>query len=631
MCAHSASAEGSAGHFPVTEVQWRAVLEDAGFLDKIKNLRTAMTAPAEPGYESKIHSLVEALETLCNQCLWFCPPVRLSDEYTAVGTFAARVNEFGAFLKNGQRTGGLWPILSELEAQSSALAGLTTLTVDADDRSGLLLETFGIDVDKLDHPIDVADALVTEVGVTEVNAKAASLYRHLLPPQPAYVPDPRHSLLSIAHVPRPLVAHRTAVMTRDLLLSQLPQHAALLSTACAPLAKRANYNRFANFGILQGLRALTSLSTDPETVLYLSAYGFLDLVEVPLRLIGRALLNTMGKAPPRPDTLGPLYNALASADHELTSDLAKLIHVPWRNAIAHRDLYWDAEREGIIVKNDLVELAQFAVEYRRGYSFHQGFEVGVSMARAGSIEFRESLVAAVGSLPVALVDNRIRDAFSSSGANIRGTERSVNAMALIIDKMDILGLQKVCAGLADAIKIDDSIREWVISAPDCEPLVLSTEAIEAMIESCSSADSKPFLLFPYALTPVFASASRDILSDETTSLIAVHFTLNNALGEYERWGPFVRLRSMEAFGQLSRSLRCQRRALRAAEEVSGVNSEFSNAVVRNMEALERGLEELDDNMHGALARFIASADELRLMREVLPPLPGNLWPWDLPS
>ncbi len=622
------------GNVPVTEVQWYSVLEDADLHGAWNDLTQSLTAAANGQADARhAAALVDAWRDRCESLLWFRPPPRLSAEFSnatrvATAGLAAARAAICHLMENRDAGWGPDPI----EAVNSALHELSweeNADLRADHPQTTMARAFGIPLNSDAH-VDLNDALSEQFRQRKVQTEecARSLCDHLLPSAHDYVPDPRHVLVSLMMAPRPLIAHRTALLTRDLVLCLLPLHAKLAAEAYAPLMRRANQNRFAHAGVRQGLRALSAGDRDPDSRLYFAAYGYLDLIEVPLRLTAEALLRMQGRSGLERLSLARVAQAVASHGGALTDQLGGLLRTRWRNAIAHRDLYWDPVAEIVVFDREQVPFTEFSRTYGRAFSFHQGFEVGVALARSASADLRDAMAVAAGPRPSALRDSRIRDRLSLHGNTFGLAQRRGSSFLLSTGALSPQTFGNLCVALLEAAGEDESIGFWVVYARGYEqPLHITSASISAMGQASTGDAGAQSVVLPYALTPVLASIWLGLGHEaEDVTYAVARFAFTQAHGEIRRASEAVRAGDSAATQELQANLACLRRGLSACTRSLPASQHRLASLASLLSAVEAALQKMGQYSAAGVDLLTRSAAALADALDGLPDSVCQPWP-----
>jgi hypothetical protein len=322
-----------------------------------------------------------------------------------------------------------------------------------------------------------------------------------------------------------------------------------------------------------GLDALASESIDPGARLYQVASGYLDLIEVPLRLTAHAILGILDLPLSTRRPLHDVEKALKATRHPVAGLVLKGWNRGWRNAIAHRRLHWDETTERVVFDKASVEYAAFAATYLIAYSVHQGFEAGVALARAASAELRTAMGISGARPPAALRDVDVRMALGAMGVAPSAAVRRGTRMTFTIPTLTLRTFVNLCAGLLDAAAIDPNIDQWAIEVVDREQeLVIGRDALLALhtlTEQAAANGARQLSL--YDLAPVVAAIHVGLGSrpDDVAEEVRAHVMVQ-AFGECKRLENLVRAGNGDAARELAETVARLRRALHAAEAVHGV-------------------------------------------------------------
>jgi hypothetical protein len=401
----------AAGHVPATEGQWRAVLSDAGLNDLWNQLveardrvaELAAAAPRTAGREigrrvAELTSLAESLIANTEGACWFETPTGSLVDHDAL----ARIADAAATIAHNAVVTATGDHDADADARTTGAMVADQIAQEvvrsfADPPSAALAATFAIDRTLVDNlgGLDSGARLQVASGLrhNELNDMSHRILGHLIPEAATYPPSPTNILPAMLLEERPLTAHVVALHLRDLLQETDPTHAAAaLDEWRAQIAVHWATHKT----MLAGLRRLHEATGDDEEVALAEADLSWAVAEGPVRRLGWTILRLYG-APAAPlPTLSELRDRLIAHGSFLARAVSEAIEPAWRNAVAHRDIAYDATSGKLVLGDGTLE-APGSLRIRRnvGTATISGFECGVALARASNPSLADHLDLAV--------------------------------------------------------------------------------------------------------------------------------------------------------------------------------------------------------------------------------------------
>jgi hypothetical protein len=246
------------GHFPVSHEQWQAVLQDACLPKLCDRFRGEVTTAAASGGPAGAQAAYVELRRACRHILWFHPPVDTVPSQASLIALADAIAEVWQALQSSP----VCPHPSADRAMRKAVTGVQCQVdeISASTAPGLVYrdarpvveQVFGMPPTRQWHGSAGALRAAVKGRETEIESLALHLYGHLMPSKYDYVPDPTRALAPLLRAPRPLMAHRTAVLVCDAILRAAPTRSEQCAAVYAPLTSGADTNGSHTWGLCWG-------------------------------------------------------------------------------------------------------------------------------------------------------------------------------------------------------------------------------------------------------------------------------------------------------------------------------------------------------------------------------------------
>ncbi|MET9050074.1 hypothetical protein ABZW50_02830 [Streptomyces bacillaris] len=192
-----------------------------------------------------------------------------------------------------------------------------------------------------------------------------------------------HHLAVLAISDHPLVAHRAALLGRDLMTSHLKSNPELACSVMAQHVAREPEMVSAHRGQIAYLDAYHEEEWQEE-----KARAVMDLyravLEADVRRTALVVLELLGRTFPKAASLTTVRDLLAAAQDGslLCNLLASTIRSEWRNANAHEDFLWDPVKGTLLLSGRPTDLDEVLDAALRARAICRGFEHGVAVAYA---------------------------------------------------------------------------------------------------------------------------------------------------------------------------------------------------------------------------------------------------------
>ncbi len=340
---------------------------------------------------------------------------------------------------------------------------------------------------------------------------------HLIDGSVEVTPSLCRHLVALAASSYPLVEHRVAVATKNLVLHRLAtDEAGFLSAWEMYLAKEpAMWQTHAGFFRVYGD---LETSAGDEQQLESVANAYQAIMEGDVRRTAIAVLAFAGNPPPRDATLTPLKEALQARGTLLCTSVASAINTRWRNAIAHREMWWDASRGIGILADEPVHLVDLLTAAEQARAVCRGVDHGVEVAFGiAQPAVGDWLSTASGSSR----DLAVLDVLGGRGIFVYGLRRAGAQVDIAVREISAENWPGLLAALVRASELDPEVSRWHVSQPDRDqpPLCIDRSWIEAVQRSAGSSGLRaPEDLFPLLMNGLLnsgvpaRSAARCIIS-----------------------------------------------------------------------------------------------------------------------
>lgn len=593
---HLAGQVDASLHVPTSTMQWATILEDGDLHGSWMRLRRQMFAVIElcdsasrsigrrlPHRGAELVETVQKLRNDARQVLWFRPTghSRISDAeirllVQAAGTAVCSLLDLlsGA----GPADEGVRSIEQALDDGDATASGIASRAaasmMEVDDN------TLEVMADTFDVP---ADELVDDRGMvrservhalwkgdsSDLEALGEQLLTHLLPERYDYVPDPTSAVGALLVCPRPLSAHRAAFWTRELVLGSYAKRPDACVNGILGTVQRMQQNWLTHKGIAGMLRMIDEVGNDEEQLLRSSAELYRMVIEGPLRQTGIAVLRMLGGAPGKEITITVLAENLNShRDEPLCALLSSTIKPEWRNPAAHEDLHWDPVNHLAMMGDRPVDLVEVRRSALTAYAAHQGFEVGVAIARAALRDLRRQLDDLISKQPApALLERRISKVFGAYGLVVRDIRRSGHIVTLQLDRPGFEQLGLAGAALVESSRQDPTVERWRLRFPEV-PQALEADkhslaAVAGLVRPTERGTSQ--FPLPLGLTPLIAGGriSGGVPAPQVRGEIA-RLVLIQVVGESARLAPQIAKGELAAVQDLHQTLDLGLRALESS-------------------------------------------------------------------
>jgi len=487
----------SVGHVPVVARQWRAAVEDSAITKTWATLaaatrRTAQLLGSEPrqlgaALPNTLTAITEALAAFgraVEELNWFTPPAddRLGDELAAIGETVSSLRTEIATLLNDASSDGL---ASHLDAGDAHAAAIEALGGSADDDEiapwSMLRTLFALPATWDDAPPELdlhALRAATALSQADLDALSLRLSAHLLPAQPQWAPHATGALLGVLLCERPLIAHRGARSTQELLHDSLARDRPSATQALADYKTGGELRVASHKELIAQLAALEAARAagDPESAALAVARLYAAVAEGPVTRAAELVLGLLGAPLVADVTLATVRDQLATHDEVVVArDLAAAIEPDWRNAVDHRQVFWDAGRQELCLRGDAVDQTEVFRRQAAGYSAAYGVELSIAVAMTGD---RPLLDAVERLRPVhsnrVLVEHRVGQNLAAHNAPTQ--LRSVGRR-LVVGPLEREQLVPALGALVSSIDDLRTTEAIELHLTGCQPLLVTPDVL----------------------------------------------------------------------------------------------------------------------------------------------------------
>ncbi|RAG83787.1 hypothetical protein DN069_20320 [Streptacidiphilus pinicola] len=449
---------------------------------------------------------------------------------------------------------------------------------------------------------------------THLDRRLRGQSAHLIDSSVALSPSLRRHLIVLITSSFPLVANRVAVAARDLVLEALGTDEAAFMAAWEEqwAGERTMWQGHAGF--FKAHRELESSDRDDEHKLESAANAYVLAVEGDARRTAIAALAFAGQRLPGDSTLRPVHDALARRKGRLFEALASVIDVPWRNAIAHRDIWWDSALGAARLGEDTVTLESLFMAAERAravcQAFHHGMEVAFAIAKP---PVRDWLTKA----PESARNLAILEAMGGYGISVHDLRRSGSTLELVVQSLDSDSFLRLCLGIVRSAELDPAISHWLVwqRTPNLTPISLDRNWVERLLAEATGGTLRaPEDIFPLTVNALINSGS--LPAPAVRHVIAL--AAAQVTGEAARLGSELAAGDEDAQASLHECVVHCRRGLGLAAELSG--DESAGKLVSRIDGMLASVEAWSagsiESLNAALAPVQAV---LRARRAMAPP------------
>lgn len=369
---------------PVDSIGWHNALDDSGIV-KLPNQLSILVAEVEgavgDGRFIAARMAADSIRSWLEPALGnvWCLKAFAPAEHGGVARLHASLSRAGSHLLDRLEGELIASSVSVLEEVNHSIASILSINVVESDP---WRTAFGVDRESI---IDARGAFNSSrlLGVFHRRyPRLKELLAGLLSPiTVAEVP----LVAAIEHVnsvmssPRPLIALRTAIGVRELILRRFVEDEEATAMPLRDLWTRAD--RSYSSGHLMKLMIMTLTASETRgdrAVLRLDVYR--RMIEGQLRPWAWALISLLNGAGGRMPEIAQIRERLLASNNPLAADAAMRILPAARNAAAHEDYMWDPGTKSLRVGDEFVSDFALDAETDAAYAFICGAELGWTAA-----------------------------------------------------------------------------------------------------------------------------------------------------------------------------------------------------------------------------------------------------------
>ncbi|MFD7494175.1 hypothetical protein ACFV8T_17435 [Streptomyces sp. NPDC059832] len=634
------------GHVQATRKQWLSVLWDAELPELQRDVDETVVAILDlrgasgrtvgkrlPALLRRLHATAIVASSVAREVSRFHPSrTSIAEQRLAADLARAIWGELIALfdcLEQG------WAEPAWAESRRYALAAqvaaekLVAAAEDADTNSlgeDVYRRTLGIPAEQLSGGTGAASrARLAAAWATDrksLDRRLRRSMRHLIDESVPMTGHLCHHLAHLAVSDRPLVAHRAALLGRDLVMSQLESAREQTCSVIARHVAREPEALFSHRGVIAYQDAYIR-AEHPEEKARAAMDLYRAVFEGDVKRTAAVVLELEGGTVPQGTTLATLRDLLAAEDDQsLCSLLGSTIRPEWRNANAHEDFRWDPVSGTLLLSAQPTDLEQVLDEAIRARSICLGFEHGVAVAyaRKASLVIQDS-----GNPNHVDRDLSILQSSGESRFPVLDIRRQGRIVRLDVVDISVETLRDGCRALLRAALADPGVERWEIrqSSPSLPAFVVDRAGIEAglLIAEPLWETSDPM---PFAELPLLVNAMNNAGEpEEATASTVLVVAASHVFGEKRRLATRVTLADPAAKHELITTAGLVGKgAETAARLLDGVNR---RRVAAFSEILAGECQRLENTSRWEMVHAFASAD--RVLRRHAP----ARFPWIKPS
>lgn len=626
-------------HIAVTSGQWRTVLAEADLLVSWGHLHDALAhllelvqedePQAAGNAERRLARAVDELRASVRRMvanadiLGFLPPETADPPRRGLVRYVSLVGRVVGAIAACERQDWSepgWRQLISLAGQISAeVDQLTINEVPAlvEVEEGAVRRAIGIDDRELVDGQGLAFTSRLEVAwsrdETHLDRRLRGQSAHLIDMSVVLSPSLRRHLVALVTTSFPLVANRVAVAARDLVLGALETDEAAFMAAWEEqwAGERMMWQGHAAF--FKAHLELESGDQDDEHRLESVANAYVLAVEGDARRTAIAALAFAGQRLPGDSTLRPVHDALSRREGRLFEALASVIQVAWRNAIAHRDIWWDSDLGAARLGEDVVTLETLFMSAERARAvcraFHHGVEVAFAIAKPPVRDWLKNA-------PESARNLAILETLGGCGISVHDLRRSGGTLELVVQSLDSHSFLQLCFGIIRSAELDHGISHWLVRqrTPNLTPISIDRDWVERVwAETPEGMLRAPEDMFPLIVNALINSGADPVRA--VRHVIA--YAAAQVTGEASRLGEGLAAGDERARTSLHECVVHCRRGLALAAGLSG--NESARKLASRIDAMLASVEARRDGSVESLHEVLAPVQAVFNARRMAAP------------
>ena len=378
---------------PVSREGWQSAVVDADIADGVSRVGTALSQCTEPDVASSAKRLRTAVQDTVDSLAAIAENLWCLDAFDACGGRGVRlVDALADVCAVGLHVAAGFATALDVQAKLPVVEGLLTeiLTVErqhsfTDDPCQA---AFGVPFESLRDAKGIFSGprlLSAYYGRYSQLRRRVNSVLSVLTSSPPDLLNALQPAEALVLTDRPLIALRTAIRIRDLLVERLAEDPVKLAQPLRAMKLQVDRSATSHAGMVRVINQLEGAETASDrAALTLDLYR--RMVESQLRPWAWTLLQIFGRRGVKAPELTSLREQLLSERVPLLRDAAESILPDPRNAAAHEDYVWDGDQKMLRVGDANVSVDDLEAAISRAYAFMAGAECAWRCVRTESSE-----------------------------------------------------------------------------------------------------------------------------------------------------------------------------------------------------------------------------------------------------
>lgn len=454
----------------------------------------------------------------------------------------------------------------------------------------------------------------------EMEALSKHLLSHLILPGSAWAPSPTVHLASVLLAERPLIAHRMAAFTADLVVEVFKQQPRRAVRALGSQRERGQSQLASSKEIAAEIAVIRDAqeNDDEEALGLASARLYAAAAEGPVGRAAVTLLQLLGVKLPKQPTLTFLRDQLRGRTGSRV-DFSHAFEPEWRNAVDHREFHWDPLRQALDLRGQAVTREDLSSRYDFGVSGMVGVECGITLAVAAHPKLLDE-VDRVSPLhgDRVLVEHRLAQSLAGQGIATKITTTSEGLMIGPVADGEVIAAIGGLMGSIDSIK---KVGRYEIRFEQAPPLVISRDALRRANKLRRRDGNNDRILGTEAVNPVFVGGLIELgIPPEEAITRGAKAAATSVAVEAGAEAPSRKSRAR-------RTAKSAKRAIRTIRESSRIVGTISEPARQLEQILKRVEVTADSYIRTGGQNPDPMLGELRSLLDLLEELPPPDFPW----
>jgi hypothetical protein len=322
--------------------------------------------------------------------------------------------------------------------------------------------------------------LIARAGKS-VQVSARSLYAalgHLLPVDAHDVPAPTGHPALVLTTPRPLSAHRAALLARGSVEDAFKRSREGCVRAIVEAMHQESDVATTHRTLVNARNGQSQVvAGDDAGLLALLTQQYLAAAEGLCGYMGRTVLRLHGIAVPENETLAPLLQRLQVLADPLANLLVEHVDVDWRNGVAHSQVRWDPTRQAAVIRGLTVSLGELKARADALFSLWHGFELGVAIAKHADTALRDSINRTAQPWDRGVILEVLASQVCAwHGLDVREVRRRGDAVTIVLSSDRPNDAAAARSAVDEVRPSTPNIRRWVLQRAEAPEVVLIDEA-----------------------------------------------------------------------------------------------------------------------------------------------------------